>query len=114
MTSANQDQEGPGRTRKDQDWLRDNQLMVISCRSFAVSTELDMEPFVDADKSVIVSHFHRPTSSSRPSPPVCQPADGRKSDLDAAFFLLTSQKQTGKAQMYHVGAERKSADMATQ
>lgn len=30
----------------------------ISWRFFAVSRELDMEPFVDADKSVIVSHFH--------------------------------------------------------
>lgn len=38
------------------------QLPVISWRYAGVSRELDMEPVADADKTVIVSHFHRPTS----------------------------------------------------
>lgn len=44
------------------DWPRGEQLTVISWPRSAASREPDMEPFVDADKSVIVSHFHRPTS----------------------------------------------------
>lgn len=38
------------------------QLPVISRRYSGVCRELDMEPLVDADKTVIVSHFHRPAA----------------------------------------------------
>lgn len=89
--------QGPGRPPAATGWETTN-----SWSSHGVTSpflrELDMEPFVDADKSVIVSHFHWPTSYCSPSPLVCQWADGRKSHLDAAF-LLSSQNQTGKAKI---------------